>query len=122
MNNEKYNQLIEKAYQDYSLDYEGDNSIGLALLVARTDGKSTYRKPDLEMFEAMIRHDESFSKMRGFKINSREMTWEETVQWVMRYTNVELENLYIVEEAHKSTTPRKIVQIEYQNETATIYE
>jgi len=46
MNKEKYNQLIDKAYKDYSLDYEKDNSIGLSLLVARTDGKSTYRKPD----------------------------------------------------------------------------
>ena len=122
MNKEKYNQLIDKAYKDYSLDYEKDNSIGSSLLVARTDGKSTYRKPDREMFEAMIRHDESFAKMRGVNINSREMTWEETVQWVMRYTDVELENLYIVEEAHKPTTPRKIVQIEYQNEKVEVYE
>jgi desulfoferrodoxin (superoxide reductase-like protein) len=33
------------------------------------------------------------------------MTWEEQIQWVMKYTNVELENLYIVEEVYKETTP-----------------
>lgn len=33
------------------------------------------------------------------------MTWEEQVQWVMKYTDVELENLYIVEEVYKETTP-----------------
>lgn len=74
------------------------------------------------MFESMVRLDETFAKMREFNINSREMTWEETVQWVMRNTDVELENLYIVEEAHKSTTPRKIVQIQYQNEKVKVYE
>jgi thymidylate synthase len=36
----------------------------------------------------------------------REMTWEEQVQWVMRNTDVELENLYIVEEIAKDTTPK----------------
>ena len=33
------------------------------------------------------------------------MTWEEQVQWVIKYTDVELENLYIVEEVYKETTP-----------------
>jgi thymidylate synthase len=36
----------------------------------------------------------------------REMTWEEQVQWVMRNTDVEMENLYIVEEIAKNTTPK----------------
>ncbi len=36
----------------------------------------------------------------------REMTWEEQVQWVMKNTDVELENLYIVEEVAKETTPK----------------
>jgi len=36
----------------------------------------------------------------------REMTWEEQVQWVMKNTDVELENLYIVEEIAKDTTPK----------------
>jgi hypothetical protein len=40
---------------------------------------------------------------------TRLMTWEEQVQWVMRNTDVELENLYIVEEVYKETTPTKIV-------------
>jgi hypothetical protein len=122
MSKQKYNQIIDRAYEDYSRAYEKDNSVGLTLLVRRTDGKSTYRKPDKEMFESMVLHDESFAKKWGFSVSKREMTWEETVQWVMRYTDVELENLYIVEEAHKPTTPRNIIQIEYQNESAEIYE
>jgi thymidylate synthase len=40
----------------------------------------------------------------------REMTWEEQVQWVMKNTNVELENLYITEEVYKDSTPRRTRQ------------
>ena len=40
---------------------------------------------------------------------TRPMTWTEQVQWVMRNTDVELENLYIVEEVYKETTPTKVV-------------
>jgi thymidylate synthase len=36
----------------------------------------------------------------------REMTWEEQVHWVMKNTDVEMENLYIVEEIAKDTTPK----------------
>ena len=50
------------------------------------------------------------------------MTWEEQVQWVMRNTNVELENLYIVEEIAKSTTPTHIVTTQVGEETVTTYE
>lgn len=40
---------------------------------------------------------------------TRTMTWAEQVQWVMRNTDVEWENLYIVEEIAKETTPTKVV-------------
>lgn len=52
----------------------------------------------------------------------REMTWDEQVQWVMRNTNVELENLYIVEEIAKSTTPTHIVTTQVGEEIVTSYE
>jgi thymidylate synthase len=40
----------------------------------------------------------------------REMTWEEQVQWVMKNTDVEMENLYIVEEIYKDSTPKRTRQ------------
>jgi thymidylate synthase len=36
----------------------------------------------------------------------REFTWEEQVHWVMKNTDVEMENLYIVEEIAKESTPK----------------
>ena len=47
----------------------------------------------------------------GFQVYTRELTWEEQVQWVMKNTNVELENVYIVEEVAKETTPKRAISL-----------
>jgi hypothetical protein len=52
----------------------------------------------------------------------RELTWDEQVQWVMRNTNVELENLYIVEEIAKPTTPTHIIETSINDRTVITYE
>ncbi len=43
---------------------------------------------------------------------TRELTWEEQVQWVMRNTDVEMENLYITEEVYKDTTPKRAISLQ----------
>jgi len=53
------------AYKNYEKAYKKDNSIGLSLLVARVDGKTTYRKPTKEQFIAMIEADPEFAKKWG---------------------------------------------------------
>jgi hypothetical protein len=52
----------------------------------------------------------------------RELTWDEQVQWVMRNTDVELENLYIVEEIAKPTTPTHIIETSVNDRTVITYE
>ena len=47
----------------------------------------------------------------GFQVYTRELTWEEQVEWVMKNTNVELENVYIVEEVAKQTTPKRAISL-----------
>jgi thymidylate synthase len=47
----------------------------------------------------------------GFQVYTRELTWEEQVQWVMKNTNVEMENLYIVEEIAKPSTPKRAISL-----------
>ena len=47
----------------------------------------------------------------GFQVYTRELTWEEQVQWVMKNTDVELENLYIVEEIAKDSTPKRAISL-----------
>lgn len=47
----------------------------------------------------------------GFQVYTRELSWEEQVQWVMKNTDVELENLYIVEEIAKPSTPKRAISL-----------
>ena len=51
----------------------------------------------------------------------REMTWEQQVQWVMKNTDVEWENLY-VEEVAKDTTPTHMVTLQVGEEIIISYE
>jgi hypothetical protein len=119
--NTKYRLLLEQAYSDYSDDYKQDNSIGILLLIARADGNPTYKKPNIRMFEMLIISDKKFARDRNITIESRLMTWEEKIEWVMRNTDIELENLYIVEEANKPTTPTIISIITYNGSTEKQY-
>lgn len=56
------------------------------------------------------------------KSTVRPMTWSEQMQWVMSHTDVEWENLYIVEEAAKATTPTQIRTTTTNGITKTTYE
>jgi len=47
----------------------------------------------------------------GFQVYTRELTWEEQVHWVFENTNVELENVYIVEEIAKPSTPKRAISL-----------
>jgi thymidylate synthase len=47
----------------------------------------------------------------SFQFYTRELTWEERVQWAMKNINVEWENLYIVEEIAKLTTPKRAISL-----------
>ncbi len=70
-------QIIDEVYENYSKEYEKDNSIGRCLLVARMDGKSTYRKPNKEMFVSLCTHDKTFSEKWGLKIEERELSLDD---------------------------------------------
>ena len=84
-----YDSILEKAYSNYSTEFDKDNSVGLTLLVARTEGESSYRKPTIEMFEGLIEAVKTFSERWNVLIEDRQMTWEESTKWVMQNINVE---------------------------------
>jgi hypothetical protein len=52
----------------------------------------------------------------------REMTWDEKVKWVIQNVDIEWENLYVVEEISKKTTPTHIVTSQIGEEVVTTYE
>lgn len=113
MNKEKYNQIIDEAYKNYLKNGQQEAD--------RNKEDQTFLPMPKQMFIDKIKTDNGFSNTWGLKIEERDMTWEERVQWVMKYTDVELENLYIVEEAHKETSPTRISTIITDKERISIY-
>jgi thymidylate synthase len=57
----------------------------------------------------------------GFQVYTRELTWEEQVQWVMKNTNVEWENVYIVEEVAKPSTPKRAISLSWNQRSVDVF-
>jgi hypothetical protein len=83
---------------------------------------ATGRRLSQEEFINKCKTDTEFSERWGLKIEERELSWEERVQWVMKNTDVEWENFYITEEVHKPSSPTKLITITYKDKTIESYE
>jgi hypothetical protein len=103
--NKEQEELLDAAYENYSKEYEKDNSIGMCLLVKRLDGKSTYRKPNKEMFVDLCTYDKTFSEKWGLKIEERELNVDE---------------LNIINLLKQTST--KLITITYNDKTIESYE
>ena len=126
MNKERYNQIINEAYENYSKEYEKDNSIGMCLLVKRLDGKKTYRKPNKEMFVDLC-YDKTFSEKWGLKIEERELSYEERCDIFQSTERFKVENREHIKELNikimnDANIPTKLITLEYNNEKIEIYE
>ena len=111
-------QIIDVAYQNYSKEYEKDNSIGMCLLVKRVDGKSTYRKPNKEMFVDLCTYDKTFSEKWGLKIEERELSLDERIKiWQNQQDG---RGQFIMELL--DNIPTKLITLTYNNETIEDYE
>jgi len=108
---EKYNRTLDEAYENYLKTHEYESFV-----MADEMGLTK------EEFIDKIRNNYGFANIFGIDIDEKEMTWDEKVQWVMKNTNVEWENIYITEEAHKETTPKKIITLKYNNQIVKNYE
>ena len=127
MSNERYNQIIDEAYENYSKEYEKDNSIGLTLLVQRVDGKSVYRKPDKQMFIDLCTYDKTFSEKWGLKIEERELTYPEKYRiWFTSNYETGMEyNEEVVpdfDNEYYKPTPTKLITITYNDIKTEVYE
>jgi len=106
---------IDEAYENYSKEYEKNNSIGMCLLVARTDGKSTYRKPNKERFIGLCTHDKTFSEKWGLKIEERELTWDESNEYYNNHQSLKVPYLGL-------KVPTKLITMTYNDKTIESYE
>jgi hypothetical protein len=121
MNNERYNQIIDEAYENYSKEYEKDNSVGLTMLVKRVDGKSMHRKPNIEMFVTMCTYDSHFSERWGLKIEERELSLEERSK-VWNETHNPVGNIYTHNQYNDNNIPTKLITVTYQENKIEVYE
>jgi hypothetical protein len=111
MNKERYDQIIDEVYQNYLENHHEEFFI-------MADEMDLTR----EEFIDKAKTSHGFGALFGINIKEIEMTFEEKLQWVMRHTDVELENLAITERAYDPTTPTKRISLTYKKETIEIYE
>jgi hypothetical protein len=126
---------IDEAYENYSKEYVKENSIGMCLLIARMDGKSTYRKPNKEMFIDLCTHDKTFSETWGLKIEERELSLSERGELFRKTypgksvddfapSGMEVQSIrhQLDTRYNKSNIPTKLITITYNNKTIESYE
>jgi hypothetical protein len=120
--NKEQQDILNEVYENYSKEYENDNSIGMCLLVKRLDGKSTYRKPHKEMFVDLCTYDKTFSERWGLKVEEKELSLEER----LKISGMEIDNQMsfvdytsILDEVK---IPTKLITLTYNDKTIENYE
>ena len=134
MNNEKYNQIIDEAYENY-YNYMTENFMETrwCKVEISPDGKSiTGRKCNRNEFIIESKTQPGFSEKWGLKIEERELSQHERVKLLQKaWKNngilpeyeevstlwVEYNNLMT-----KYNIPIKLITITYNNETIEVYE
>jgi hypothetical protein len=111
---------LDKAYENYSKEYEKDNSIGMCLLVARLDGKKTYRKPEKEMFVGLCTSDKTFSEKWGLNIEERELSLEDRCG--IQINRNDYQSYYTKDELDENNIPTKLITITYNDKTIKSHE
>ena len=129
MTKERYNQIIDEVYENYSDAYEKDNSLGRLLLIKRTDGKSTYRKIDKDTFIVLCTQDKSFSEKWGLKIEKQMLSEERRYNiWFNNNYETGMERFFNPEQLpdydnpYYTPTPTKEITITYNGEKISFYE
>ena len=110
MDKERYNQIIDEAYEKYH--QENKHVMYLTFLLK-------------EEFINKIKTDTEFSERWGLKIEERELSLEERKRiYEMEYTNdIEVENNHWLESKLKTRNiPTKKITLEYNNEKTYCYE
>lgn len=110
MEKDRYDQIIDEVYKSYLKTHKDE----IFILGDEMDLSK-------EEFIQKATNNYGFSFLFGLELHEIKLTFEEQIQWVMKYTDVELENLYITEEVYKPTTPTKLVKLMYLGETYEFY-
>jgi hypothetical protein len=116
MNKEKYNQIIDDAYENAILQY------GFQWLPATQAGTSLESR---ESFISRIKTDKEFSERFGLKIEERELSNKERITLAgFDYENRGGMGWNIIKETvdEDNAIPRKLIIVTYKGEKLEIYE
>jgi hypothetical protein len=111
MNKETFNKIIDQVYIDYQNLHQDE-----PFILSEEMGLSK------DEFINKATNNRCFGLLFGLDLTEKKLTFEEKINWVMRNTDVDLENLAITERAMHPDTPIKLITLKYQNKTVEIYE
>ena len=106
MNKEKYNQIIDEVYNKYLTKYVGYDDV-----------------PSKELFLFEIKNNTEFSEKWGLKIEEKEFSLEERIDYALLKGDFRFTDAIINEEDYeKFGIPTKLITLEYNQEKIYIYE
>ena len=121
MNNERYNQIIDEAYENFINTYKSKNGEIILPPFDYIDDNGVIMSK--EQFITNIKYDHWFSERWGLKIDERELT---TVKERKKYDRFFDDLIGEYPEHHKTLdnrgVPRKIITITYKEEKIEVYE
>jgi hypothetical protein len=122
MNNERYNQIIDEAYENYK-NYMQENYMETRwnkVLEIYANGSSGRR------FYTECKTDPEFSERWGLKIEERELSGDERYDWYIQTHNKNLtrsSNQFDMDDILNSNNcPTKLITITYKDEKIEVYE
>ena len=139
MNNEKYNQIIDEAYENYTnyplatirdqhtnILYQNIDKGWCMLIGFSIVSPHPTRHLTKEEFTNKCKTDSEFSERWGLRIEERELSLEERAKWLQDTKGYDLlvgnlEHDHI-REVVEEESPTRAITVTYNNETIEIYE
>jgi len=133
MNNERYNQIIDEVYGQftkYKMENLYDTRWDVIMEINVSDKNKPYfatgRSLTKEEFINKCKTDQEFSEKWGLKIEERELSLEESAKWLQDVKGYDLlvgnlEHDHI-REVVEEEGPTKLITLTYNNETIEVYE
>ena len=125
MNKEKYNQIIDEAYEKYITQIR----IEFGKWCERNPHTLVnYREDTKELFLKSIKEDthwftgeKNFSEKWGLKIEERELNLEERSK-IWNETHNPVGNIYTHNQYNDNNIPTKLIKVTYKDEKIEVYE
>jgi hypothetical protein len=130
MNKERYNQIVDDAYEHFITKTKGLNLYlainGELIVVEGPVYNATPRLLTQDEFTNKCKSDPEFSEKWGLKIEERELSLEERAKWLQDNKGYDLlvgnlDHDHILEVVEEEG-PTKLIYVEYNGEKIEVYE